>query len=134
MGDPRNPARADELWNPVRFGVLLEEVTGLRDVCTISGGWAWHFMSPPHVELKLHHDHRDIDVFVKPPELPIAIAKLTERGYARSWSRFDAQSKGKFLRYEKRVQQSEDETDSVKVIIDLFVEDVPSVDAQGYRE
>ena len=130
MGDPRNPARADEIWNPVRFAVLLEEVTALRDVCIVSGGWAWHFMSPPHVELKLHHDHRDLDLFVRPPELPVAIGRLTERGYERSWSRFDGQSKDKFYRWEKRVGP---ETESVKVIIDLFVEDVPTVEIQGFR-
>jgi hypothetical protein len=129
MGDPRNPARATELWNPVRYQVLLDEVTALRDVCTLSGGWAWHFMSPPHEELKVHHDHRDIDLFVKPPELPTAIQRLTERGYRHVWSRFDARSKDKFYRYEKRVETSE----SVKVIIDLFVEDIASIERNGFK-
>lgn len=129
MGDPRNPDRADELWNPIRFGVLLEEVTSLADFCVLSGGWAWHFLSPPHDELKVHHDHRDIDVFVKPQDLPLMIQRLTARGYQHVWSRFDSRSKDKFYRYEKRVEAVE----SVKVLIDLFIEDIANVEVNGFR-
>jgi hypothetical protein len=128
MGDPRNPARADELWNPVRFNVLLAEVKAIAPGCVLSGGWAWHFMSPPHEELKLHHDHRDIDVFVKPQDLAPFLVELQLRGYQKVWTRFDQHSKDRFYRYEKHVPTP---TESVKVIIDLFVEEILNITVQG---
>jgi hypothetical protein len=69
MGDPRNPKRADEPWNLERLRVLEREVRAIAPLVTLSGGWAWHFMAPPHEELKLFHDHKDVDFFVEPSTL-----------------------------------------------------------------
>ncbi len=46
MSAPHNPARAKELWNETRLAVILEEITAMRDCIVLSGGWAWHFMTP----------------------------------------------------------------------------------------
>ena len=72
MGDPRNPKRADEPWNLERLRVLEREVKAIAPLVTLSGGWAWHFMAPPHEELKIFHDHKDVDLFVEPERLPRA--------------------------------------------------------------
>src|SRR5579863_5178954 len=117
MGDPRNPARANELWNPVRIKVLLNELDSLKEFCIVSGGWAWHLMSPPHEELKLYHDHKDIDLYVNPKDFSTVVTGLIGSGYAHIWSRFDKVSHGKFYRYEKIVDGAV-LSGTVKVLID----------------
>ncbi|WP_224243297.1 hypothetical protein [Hyalangium gracile] len=119
MGDPRNPKRTDEPWNLERLRVLEREVRAIAPLVTLSGGWAWHFMAPPHEELKRFHDHKDVDLFVEPERLPELIHLLSERGYFRTWTRFDAVSEN-FYRYARHV-------DGVKVLLDVFVRRVPSV-------
>jgi hypothetical protein len=91
----------------------------------VSGGWAWHFLSPPHEELKLFHDHKDLDLLVPPERAGALVAALKARGYAPCWTRFDAASTN-FRRYEARVE-------GVKVLVDVFVEPVDSVEASGVR-
>lgn len=119
MGDPRNPKRADEPWNLERLRISETELRALAPWVTVSGGWAWHFMAPPHEELKLFHDHKDVDLFVEPERFPELVQQLTERGFHRTWSRFDATSTH-FYRYSKYVGDA-------KVILDVFVRHVPSV-------
>ncbi|HEX8705393.1 MAG TPA: hypothetical protein VF815_41555 [Myxococcaceae bacterium] len=125
MGDPRNPKRADEPWNLERLRVLEREVRAIAPLVTLSGGWAWHFMAPAHEELKLFHDHKDVDLFVEPERLPELIHALTQRGYHRTWTRFDALSEN-FYRYMRHV-------DGVKVLLDVFVRRVPSVQVGDVR-
>lgn len=119
MGDPRNPKRADEPWNLERLRISETELRALAPCVTLSGGWAWHFMAPPHEELKVFHDHKDVDLFVEPERFPELVQRLTERGFHRTWSRFDATSTH-FYRYAKY-------TGDAKVILDVFVRHVPSV-------
>lgn len=123
MGDPRNPARKDDKWDPLRLRVLEEEIHKIKDFVTLSGGWAWHFMSPPHEEFKLLHDHKDIDCFVQPETYAMFLEYLQELGYERTWTQYDRVSTH-FVRYGKYI-----ETDgkSVKVLFDIFIKDVPSV-------
>ncbi len=46
----------------------------------LSGGWAWHFMTPaPHVELKQARDHKDVDVFVAPANVSDELSKIRKR-------------------------------------------------------
>lgn len=123
MGDPRNPKRADEPWNLERLRISETELRALAPWVTVSGGWAWHFMAPPHEELKLFHDHKDVDLFVEPERFPELMQQLTERGFHRTWSRFDATSTH-FYRYSKYVSDA-------KVILDVFVRKVPSVCVGG---
>lgn len=119
MGDPRNPARAGEHWDMNRILSLFIECIELPKYAVISGGWAWHFMSPPHEELKLLHDHKDVDVFVPPDRFPEICAHFQGRGYKRCWTRFDGKTEG-FYRFEGRPK-------GVKVLVDVFLRDVPAV-------
>jgi hypothetical protein len=132
MGAPHNPARLGELWDDNRLAILLGEMRAIRGPVVVSGGWAWHFMTPAgHMEYRHAHDHKDIDLFVNPSEVAFLIAALKRRGYERTWTRFDglAQSRD-FFRYAKTVERN---GCPVKVILDLFVEEAPFVEVGGYR-
>lgn len=129
MGDPRNPARIDEEWNPVRLAVLEEEIINLSELVVVSGGWAWHFLSPKHQELKILHDHKDIDLFVKPDDYNTILHILLASGYERASTIHDGKSKD-FYRYKKFIEK---DGEMVKVIIDLFLEDVPFVEVDGIK-
>lgn len=163
MGDPHNPDRYGELWNPTRWQVLANEIEVVREYGALSGGWAWHYMSPPHEEEKHLHDHRDIDMHVFPNRFAELVVALDERGYDRQKTRFDDPS-GEFIRYDKYVFpcpdcdghgeycdsiHDEEGTENleylcmecgacfwnpmpVKVIFDLFVHDVPTIEVDGY--
>lgn len=131
MADPVNPARAGETWDPLRISVMEAEIAKLKDLVVVSGGWAWHYLSPAgHTEFKMTHDHKDIDLFVAPADVPLLLTRIKARGYKRIWTRFDGKTEG-FSRYEKVI--TEDVCCGVKVpvkvIIDLFVEAVPSIEA-----
>jgi len=132
MSAPHNPARAEELWNETRLAVILDEITAIRDYVVLSGGWAWHFMTPSgHTELKHAHDHKDVDVFVAPAHVGKLIALLKKRGYKKTWTRFDRlPSSQDFTRYTKVVETKDE---AVKVMLDVFVAEVPSVEAGGFR-
>ena len=125
MGDPRNPQRAGEPWNLERLRVAETELRALAPLVTLSGGWAWHFMAPAHEELKIFHDHKDVDLFVEPERFFALVQLLAERGFHRTWSRFDATSTH-FYRYAKYVGDA-------KVILDVFVRRVPSVQVGEVR-
>lgn len=102
MGDPHNPNRYGELWNPYRWDVLAREIDAVKGYGALSGGWAWHYMSPPHIEEKHLHDHRDIDFHVYPSRFAELVVLLEARGYSRVKTRFDDPS-GEFIRYEKHI-------------------------------
>lgn len=126
MGDPRNPARAREEWNQHRIDTMDMEIqTLLCELGILSGGWAWHYMSPPHTEYKMLHDHKDIDMFVDPHVAALTMFELKQRGYVRTWTQYDDPS-GQFERFEQHV-------DDVKIIIDLFIEEVPFIHAGSVR-
>lgn len=133
MGAPHNKDRYGELWDQHRIDVCLEDIVAVRDVVTLSGGWAWHFMSAVgHAELKHAHDHKDIDIFVKPTDVAEAIARFEARGFVRVWTRYDRlPSEEDFRRYEKVVEVEGKKP--VRVTVDFFVKDVPSIEVNGYR-
>jgi len=130
MADPHNKKRYGETWNPLVISNYLRELEPLKNLIILSGGWAWHFMSPPeHVELKHAHDHKDADIFVLPKNVPIVVEKLTHQGFKKVPTRFDhLKNNDDFRRYEK-----EQKPDLVmkayypklfsdkKLIIDFFV-------------
>lgn len=132
MAAPHRVDRIGELANPVEIAVLEAEIRALQEYVTVSGGWAWHFMSPEgHAELKHAHDHKDADLFVAPESVGLLMPALKARGYAKTWTRFDGRDDSKdFARYTKMVPH---ESREVKVILDLFIGVVPSVVAQGVR-
>src|SRR5207253_5969818 len=127
-----DPARIGELWNPLRIAVLLAEIEAVREYVTLSGGWAWHFMTPPgHVELKHAHDHKDADLFVEPHQFGILAALLKSRGFTKTWTRFDNTPRSDtFTCYVKTVEQA---GEVVKIMFDVFAETIPWVEAQGFR-
>ena len=123
MAAPHNTKRYGETWDANEITVLAGEIDALKDLVVVSGGWAWHFMSPPHKELKHAHDHKDVDLFVAPGQMWELMACLAERSYEKTWTRFDGVSDD-FHRYTKTV----DGVKPVKVILDVFTGDLPAVD------
>lgn len=123
MGDVvqnnHNPLREGELWRQDRINYQLNEIIKISNLVTLSGGWAWHFMSPPHKEIKILHDHKDIDVFVDPIDFDKLRETLTKNGYERAKTMYDDPS-GDFYRYIKRYELG-------KVVFDIFVKSVEFV-------
>ncbi len=132
MAAPHNPARIGEQWDPQQIAVIQAEIEAIQDYVIVSGGWAWHFLTPPsHLELKHAHDHKDADLFVEPAGFGALVALLKSLGFERTWTRFDGTpGSDTIYRYTKMAGMSEH---PIKVIFDLFVEAVPFVEAQGMR-
>jgi hypothetical protein len=133
MGAPHNPSRYGETWPQHRIDACLAELEAIRPWVIVSGGWAWHFMSPKgHVELKHAHDHKDIDVFVSPQDVAAVMATLQDRGFSKVWTKYDRlPSDESFRRYEKTVESG---STTVRVTIDFFVRgDVPHREIDGWR-
>jgi hypothetical protein len=133
MGAPHNPVRYGETWPQHRIDACLAEIAAIRPWVILSGGWAWHFMSPKgHVELKHAHDHKDIDLFVHPNDVASVMAVLQDRGFSKVWTRYDRlPSDESFRRYEKSVESA---GKPVRVTIDFFVRpDVPHREIDGWR-
>jgi hypothetical protein len=126
MGNPHNPARIGEKWNQERIDLQLEEIEHIKDFVVLSGGWAWHFISPrPHDELKVLHDHKDIDIFVPPDAFVYLIDKFKSRDLKHIATKYDDAS-GSFYRYAKYLE-------SGKIIFDVFLEPVPYVQINGFN-
>lgn len=124
MGDPHDTRRYGELWPKSRIEAGLAELLLLRPHVVLSGGWAWHFMSPlGHAEYKHAHDHKDIDLMVPPREVPTVMALLRDRGFERAWTRYDRlPSDESFRRYQKIVEVERERPQ--RVVIDFFVREV----------
>jgi hypothetical protein len=134
MADPHNIKRYGEKWPQERIDAYLQELYALRDDIVISGGWAWHFMSPEgHIEYKHAHDHKDIDVFIAPASVVKVLNTLTHRGFAKVWTIYDKLPNNQdFRRYEKRIETEAGK--SIKITIDLFVNgDIPERTINGWR-
>lgn len=116
----------------MRVRVHEEEVRALGELIVVSGGLAWHFLSPAgHPEYRHAHDHKDLDFLVPPDRANEAAAAMKERGYSRVWTRFDRfPSAEQFRRYEKFEETKEG---PVKVQVDFFVRQTTWRLAQGVR-
>ncbi|MDD9940398.1 MAG: hypothetical protein OXU20_04950 [Myxococcales bacterium] len=133
MGDRHNTQRYGETWPQKRIDLCLRELEVVREWVIVSGGWAWHFMSPPgHVELKHAHDHKDIDLFVAPRDVAAVVTMLKGRGFAKVWTKYDKlPSNEDFRRYEKTVAVG---GAGLRITIDFFVRaDVPCRVLGDYR-
>lgn len=126
MAKPHRTERYGEIWDPARIAATLREVEPIREYVTLSGGWAWHFMTPSvHEELKHAHDHKDVDLFVADQQFGLLVALLKQQRFDRCWTRFDGREDSKdFFRYTKDVEVTEK---PYQVIFDLFVGDPPRV-------
>jgi hypothetical protein len=91
----------------------------IKPLVIVSGGWAWHFMSPSeHIEYKHAHDHKDIDLFVHPENVATVLSILKNRLFDKVWTKYDRlPSEEDFRRYEKRVDC---DNQSIKITIDFF--------------
>lgn len=133
MGAPHNPKRYGEVWPQDRIDAYLTDLVYLKDLVTLSGGWAWHFMSPVgHVELKHAHDHKDMDLFAAPAQAGSAMMMIEMLGYEKVRTKYDRlPSEEDFRRYERT--QEIDGKRPVRLTIDFFVREVPSRLVHGYR-
>ena len=121
------------MWKQEKVEAQVETLRLVKDSVAVSGGLAWHIMSPPHVESKKVHDHSDMDLFVSPLYANDVISRLKTAGFNRCWSKYDG-TQG-FYRYEKTTLQSmpgESEEKRVKTLIDLFVENVPTINVSEF--
>ena len=100
----------------------------LKPWIIISGGFAWHFISPPHVEYKHLHDHKDIDIFVTPENFTHVQLDLTEHNFYRMKTKYD---NNYFIRYE-RILDKNLMTES-KLVIDMFKGNTQSIEVKGWR-
>jgi len=117
MGDPHRPDRYGEVWPQGRIDAYMKVLGLIRDHVVISGGWAWHFMSPPdHKEYKHAHDHKDVDIFVHPNDIGVVTAHLLIDGFKRVPCRWTG---NEFWRYERHVYR---EGTRHKLTIDFFVD------------
>ena len=128
MGDPHNKKRYGELADFERIFLGLTELTSLKHFVTVSGGWAWHFLSPKnHKELKHAHDHKDIDIFVEPKNVGTVISLLMDNDFVKVATQYDKKPNNfDFRRYEKTVRGK-------KITIDFFVRTVPHRMVEGFR-
>lgn len=134
MSQPHNKARYGETWDTEHLALCRGILEVIRTRVVLSGGWAWHFMSPEgHIELKHAHDHKDIDLFVPPHEVAEVVAFLKRAGFTPVWTKYDRlASKEDFRRYEKTSQLKGLKTR--RVTIDFFVRgDVPFREVQSFK-
>ena len=131
MADAHNPDRYGEVWPQYKINACLRILKVLRPHVVLSGGWAWHFMSPKgHVELKHAHDHKDIDLMVPPRTVATVMQILREQGFEKVPTRFDKlPSAEEFRRYE-RVDTVEGQ-EPFRITIDFFVKEVPVLQCPG---
>ncbi len=126
------------MWKQDKLDAQLATVAAVADKVVVSGGLAWHLMSPPHAEAKHLHDHKDVDLFVVPERFAETIAVLKGLGFNRYWTKYDGRTPG-FYRYGKSEIRPEDRDKPpdrqrhVKVLLDLFVAAVPSIEVGGLR-
>lgn len=134
MADPHNPRRYGETWPQGRIDASLVELQEIRPLIVLSGGWAWHFLSPKdHTELKHAHDHKDIDIFVEPENVAAVVSILKSRKFRKVATKYDRfPSEEDFRRYEKTVETEPNKT--TRVTIDFFVRrGVPNREIDGWR-
>jgi len=136
MADPHNTKRYGELWPQLKIDYYLQELEAIKPYIILSGGWAWHFMSPKkHKELKHAHDHKDADIFVLPQNISTVVNLLKNRGFEKIHTQYDKlPNNNDFRRYEKVVMSGDLSRQSLlpksfekfvpenfRITIDLFV-------------
>jgi hypothetical protein len=122
-------------WKQEKLQAQLIAVEAVKDYVVVSGGLAWHLMSPPHIEKKTVHDHSDVDLFIKPEYAQTVISILKGRGFQRYWTKYDRISDN-FMRYGLTSEiptVDPKKPKRVKVLLDLFIEEVPSRQVGGFN-
>ncbi len=133
METKHNIKRYGELWPDYRIRLGLAILEQLKPWVVVSGGWAWHFMSPqPHPEYKHAHDHKDIDIFVDPTTVAEVMPILQRDGFQKVWTRYDHLSNPeRFRRYEKIEWLPEGRP--IRVTIDFFeARNLKTIEVDGW--
>jgi len=136
MGDPHREDRYGEVWPAYRITTVMPGLEALRPFVTISGGWAWHFLSPVgHDEFKHAHDHKDVDLFVPKANVGAVMGILAAQGFAKATTKYDRlPSPEEFRRYERTAEVAEHPGGSLRLTIDFFVGDHPTlVTPEGWQ-
>jgi hypothetical protein len=107
--------RSEDTWDETRIAAQVAEVQAFGNLVVLSGGLAWHFMSPLHTEYRRLHDHKDVDLFVSPENVQEVLTRLQGRGFERQWTKYDRTSTD-FYRYTKYLAEGDG-----KIMIDLFI-------------
>jgi hypothetical protein len=118
-----NPERYGETYNVDWINIQIEILEVIKSFIILSGGWAWHFISPPHVEYKHLHDHKDIDIFVIPENFTLVQMALEAIDFHRIKTKYD---NNKFIRYEKIHNNK-------KIVIDMFKGDIPFIEVDDWK-
>jgi hypothetical protein len=114
-------------WKQEKLEAQLATVETVKKNVVVSGGLAWHLMSPPHIENKYVHDHSDVDLFVIPEHFAEVIAVLKEAGFHRWWTKYATRN---FVRYGRTIDFK---GKRVKVELDLFIREVPFRKINGFK-
>jgi hypothetical protein len=114
-------------WKQEKLLAQIDTVRALGDLVVVSGGLVWHIMSPDHIEKKIVHDHSDIDLFALPDKAGEVIARLKDLRFNRYWTKYATPN---FYRYGKTENYR---GKRVKVLIDLFIQDVPSIRVRDFN-
>lgn len=114
-------------WKQEKLLEQLDVVRILGDNVVVSGGLAWHIMSPDHIEAKIHHDHSDVDLFAKPEHSQEVFTRLKEQGFNRYWTKYATPN---FYRYGKTAVR---DNKRVKILIDLFINEVPYIKIKEFQ-
>lgn len=131
MGNPHNPARYGELWPDDLLQAQLAVLALFKPYCVLSGGFAWHFLSPAgHIEYKHRHDHKDIDVLVPTRLVGSAVNCLKNMlTFKRVHTKYDRlPSVEEFRRYEMTLPEAPCKRRALRITIDFFVADVPFIE------
>jgi len=115
------------MWKQQKLEAQLREVSAIKDHVVISGGLAWHLMSPPHEECKQVHDHSDVDLFVYPDKFNEVAQTIKSRGFHKYWTKFWTPN---FYRYGYAAFER---GKRVKVLYDLFLREVPHIEVKGFK-
>lgn len=129
MADPHRKSRYGQQWPANEIHVLGGQVELLAPYVVISGGWAWHLMSPYHVDYKHAHDLKDIDCFVHPTRITEFVIFLKSLGYTREKTKYDHMSA--FYRFVRHVDDPH-LSETTKVVLDIFIAVVPFVNVGHY--
>jgi hypothetical protein len=124
MPNKPNPERYGETWLQYRIDWALEAIDALKPLVVLSGGFAWHFMSPEdHIEYKHAHDHKDVDIYIPKANIGMVMGMLPTLGFEKVRTKHD---NADFRRYEQVIEDGEHPP--FRITLDLFDGDVESVE------
>jgi len=131
MSAPHNPERYGETWPQYKIDWTLAAIEPLQPYVVVSGGYAWHFMSPEgHPEYKHAHDHKDVDLYLPKANIATVMGMLSGMGFEKVRTKYD--DNPDFRRYEMVMDDGSNRP--FRITLDLFDGDVESIETpSGWR-